>query len=193
MLLLAKTEQHLGNNDAAEAVLHSALALADPSRDDALLPYVAMSELLSARGRLGEARDILDEARKKLPPSATIERAFGEVSELQGDYDGAIAHYKAALERDPRDVVAHFKLGVALRRVRRFDDASGELDQVAAVDKEYPGLSLERGLLFEESGDVQKAIELFKRPTTQTCSFAWGARTWPSIAPTTPCRCCRRS
>ena len=33
LLLLAKTEQHLGNNDAAEAVLKSALALVDPSRN----------------------------------------------------------------------------------------------------------------------------------------------------------------
>jgi predicted Zn finger-like uncharacterized protein len=162
MLLLAKTEQHLGNNDAAETVLRSALAFADPSRDDALLPYVAMSELLSARGRLGEARDMLDEARKKLRPSSTLDRAFGDISELQGDYDGAIGHYKTALSKDPHDVLTHFRLGVALRRVRRFDEASAELDQVAAVDKDYPGLSLERGLLYEESGDVQKAIELFK-------------------------------
>jgi tetratricopeptide (TPR) repeat protein len=162
MLLLAKTEQHLGNNDAAETVLRSALAFADPSRDDALLPYVAMSELLSARGRLGEAREMLDDAKKKLPPSSTLDRAFGDNSELQGDYDGAITHYKTALSKDPHDVVAHFRLGVALRRVRRFDEAGAELDQVAAVDKDYPGLSLERGLLYEESGDVQKAIELFK-------------------------------
>jgi tetratricopeptide (TPR) repeat protein len=162
LLLLAKAEQHLGNNDAAETVLRAALALSDPSRDDALLPYVAMSELLSARGRLSEARDMLEDAKKKLPPSATLERAFGDLSQLQGDYDGAIAHFKAALDKDPRDVLTHFRLGVALRRVRRFDEANAELDQVAAVDKDYPGLSIERGLLFEESGDVQKAIDLFK-------------------------------
>ena len=41
----------------------------------------------------------------------------------------------------------------------RSAEAAAELDKVAAVDKDYPGLSLERGLLFEESGDVQKAIE----------------------------------
>jgi tetratricopeptide (TPR) repeat protein len=162
LLLLAKTEQHLGNNDAAETILKSALALVDPTRADALRPYVAMSELLSARGRLVEARDMLEDAKKKLPASSELERAFADVSELQGDYDGAIGHYKAALARDPHDVVAHFRLGVALRRVRKFDEASAELDQVAAVDKDYPGLSLERGVLYEESGDVQKAIELFK-------------------------------
>jgi tetratricopeptide (TPR) repeat protein len=162
LLLLAKAEVHLGNKDAAEAVLRAALACADPARSDALLPYVAMSELMSERGRLSDAREMLEEARKKLPPSATLERAFGDVSELQGDYDAAVAHYKTALAKDPRDVAAHFKLGVALRRMRKFDEAIGELDKVAAFDRDYPGLSLERGLLFEESGDVDKAIDQFK-------------------------------
>jgi tetratricopeptide (TPR) repeat protein len=162
LLLLARVEQHLGNNDAAEAVLKTALACVDPSRPDALLAYVAMSELLSARGRLSEAREMLEEARKKLPPSSTLERSFGDISEVQGDYDAAIGHYKAAILKDPKDVTAHFKLGVALRRMRKFEEAGTELDRVAAVDKDYPGLALERGILYEESGDVQKAIDLFK-------------------------------
>jgi tetratricopeptide (TPR) repeat protein len=162
LLLLAKAEEHLGNKDAAEAVLRTALACVDPTRTDALLPYVAMSELMSERGHLSDARDMLDEARKSLPPSATLERAFGDISELQGDYDAAVLHYRAALVKDPRDVTAHFKLGVALRRMRKFDEAVAELDKVAAFDRDYPGLSLERGLLFEEAGDVQKAIDQFK-------------------------------
>jgi len=162
LLLLAKAEVHLGNKDAAEAVLRTALACVDPARSDAMLPYVAMSELMSERGRLSDARDLLEEARKKLPPSSTLERAFGDISELQGDYDAAVGHYKTALVKDPKDVTAYFKLGVALRRMRKFDEAGGELDKVAAFDKDYPGLSLERGLLFEESGDVEKAIDQFK-------------------------------
>jgi tetratricopeptide (TPR) repeat protein len=138
------------------------VALIDPTRREAVLPYVALSELLSARGRLTEAKALLDDARGKLPPSAVLDRAFGEVAELQGDYDTAIADYKSAISKEPRDVGTHFRLAVALRRVRKFDDASAELDRVAALDKDYPGMSLERGLLFEESGDVEKAIEQFR-------------------------------
>jgi cellulose synthase operon protein C len=162
LILLGKVEKHLGNRDAAEADLRAATAYVDPSRPDAVLPYIALSELLSERGHLSDARAILEDAKKKLPASSTLERAFGEVSELQGDYDGAIEHYRTALSSDSRDVTTHFRLGIALRRIRRFDDAGAELDKVAAVDKDYPGLSLERGLLFEEAGDVEKAIELFK-------------------------------
>jgi tetratricopeptide (TPR) repeat protein len=161
LILLGKVEQHLGNNDAAEADLRAAVALVIPSRADAVLPYVALSKLLSERGRVADARGALDEAKKRLTPSTALERAFGEISELQGDYDAALDHYKSAIAKDPKDAAAHFRLGVVLRKIRRFDDAGAELDRVAAVDKDYPGLALERGLLFEESGEVEKAIEQF--------------------------------
>ena len=161
LILLGKVEQHLGNNDAAEADLRAAVALVVPSRADAVLPYVALSKLLSERGRVADARAALDEAKKRLTPSMALERAFGEISELQGDYDAALEHYKTAIAKDPKDAASHFRLGVVLRKIRRFDDAGTELDRVAAVDKDYPGLALERGLLFEESGEVEKAIEQF--------------------------------
>jgi tetratricopeptide (TPR) repeat protein len=162
LLLLGRVEQRLGNNDAAEAVLRAAVANVDPAKRDAVLPYVALSELLSARGHLSDASVLLDEARKKLPASGALDRAFGEVAEAQGEYDTAIADYRTAIAKDPKDVATHFHLAVVLRRIRKFDEAGAELDRVAAVDKDYPGLALERGLLFEESGDVQRAIDQFK-------------------------------
>ena len=162
LLLLGKVEQHLGNNDAAETALRAAIALVDPKKEDAVLPFVALSELQGARGRFSDATATLDDAKKKLPPSAALDRALGEVAELQGEYETAISDYRSALAKDPKDIVAHFRLAVALRRTRKFDEAGGELDKVAAVDKDYPGLALERGLLFEEAGDVEKAIDQFK-------------------------------
>ncbi len=162
LVLLGKVQQHLGDKDGAATVLRAAIGLVDPTRRDAVLPYVAMSELLSSGGQWAEARVVLDEARAKLPASAALDRAFGDMSGLQGDYDKSIAYYKSAIAKDPHDAGAHFRLGVALRKIRKFDEASAELDRVAAVDKDYPGLSLERGLLFEESGDVEKAIDQFK-------------------------------
>ena len=161
-LLLGKVEAHLGNPDAAEQDLRAALSFTDPSRSDAVLPFVALSGLLSARGRLSDAKAVLDDARKRLPPSAALDRAVGEVDEEQGEYDAAIAMYRSALAKDPHDVASHFRLAVVLRRTRKFDEASSELDRVAAVDKDYPAMSLERGLLYEDSGDVEKAIEQFK-------------------------------
>lgn len=162
LLLLGKVEKHLGNDDAAEVDLRSAITHVDPTRVDAVQPYVALCELLSARGRVADARATLDEAKKKLPESSALDRAFGAFDEMQGDYEGAIAQYRAAIAKDAKEAASHFRLAVILRRLRRFDEASSELDKVAAVDRDYPGLLLERGLLFEDSGEVARAIDQFK-------------------------------
>jgi tetratricopeptide (TPR) repeat protein len=162
LLVLAKVEQHLGNADAAEADLRAAIAAVDPSRLDAVQPYVALCKLESSRGKADSARATLEEAKARLPPSSALERALGDVSEAEGDVQTAIARYRAAISMDPKDVAAHFHLGAALRKVGRFEESAAELDKVAAVDADYPGLVLERGLLFEDSGDVEHAIEQFK-------------------------------
>lgn len=162
LLVLGRVEGRLQNNDAADAALRSAVTYADPTRVDSVLPYIELSHLLGKRGLTVEAKTTLDEAKKKLPPSAALDRAFAEVSEMQGEYEVAVSYLRSALEKDPRDARSHFMLGQAYRRMRKFDDAAGEFDQVVAVDKDYPNLSLERGLLFEESGDLQKAIDQFK-------------------------------
>ncbi|MGH7271343.1 MAG: tetratricopeptide repeat protein, partial [Polyangiaceae bacterium] len=47
VMLLGKVEKRLGNSDAAEGDLRAATALVDPARATAVLPYVALSELLS--------------------------------------------------------------------------------------------------------------------------------------------------
>jgi tetratricopeptide (TPR) repeat protein len=45
--------------------------------------------------------------------------------------------------------------------MRRFDDAQAAFDKVAAVDKDFPGLSLEQGLIYEETGKTDKALEMY--------------------------------
>jgi tetratricopeptide (TPR) repeat protein len=162
LLTLGRVEQRLGNDDAAEADLRATIAAVDPTRADAVLPYVVLAKLQSSRGRLADAHATLDAAATKLPPSSQLDRAFGEVAELQGDYDGAVARFRAAVVKDPKDLTARFRLAVVLRRQRKYDAAVAVLDRVSAVDADFPGLLLERGMLFEDTGDVQKAIELFK-------------------------------
>jgi predicted Zn finger-like uncharacterized protein len=163
LVFLAQVEHHLGNDEPAEADLRSAMALVTPTDLAAVRPYIALSQLLSSRGRLDDAKAVLEEAKQKLPPSAALDRAIGELAEQQGNYDLAIAQYRAALQKAPRDLAAHFRLAVVMRRLRRFAEAGDELDKVAKVDPDYPGLALERGLLFQESGNVEKAIAEFQR------------------------------
>ncbi len=161
-LWLGKTDTKLSNLPGAEADFRAAIALTDPARADSVLAYVALSGLLTQEGRAADAQSVLDDAQKKLPSSAALDRALGEVAEQQGSLDAAALHYRAAIAKEPKDLSAHFHLAATLRKSKKFDAATAELELVEASDPEYPGLALERGQLYQESGDIQKAIDQFK-------------------------------
>jgi tetratricopeptide (TPR) repeat protein len=158
---LAKVETALGNKKAAEDAYAIAIGLANPAKPEAIEPYVGLAEMLASDGRATEAQAKLDEAKAKLPDSAAMQRALGEVSAVQGNYDDAILHYQAAVQKDPEDLSARFLLGKTYLQMNRIDLASAELDKVLAADKDYPGLAMERGRLFELSGQIEKALEQF--------------------------------
>ncbi len=123
---------------------------------------MALSELYLARGAYSDAMSTLDEARRRLAPSVALDCAFGEVAEQQGNFVEAVARYREATSRDPRGARPRFQLAVALRKAHELAEAKAELDKVAAVDADYPGLMLERGQLFEDLGEIGNAVEQFQ-------------------------------
>ncbi|MDB4940489.1 MAG: hypothetical protein JWP97_23 [Labilithrix sp.] len=167
-LWLAKAEEALGNKSVAEKLYNEAVDLADPANADAIDAYAALASFLASQGRAQEAQAKLDAARGKLPDTATLQRAFGDVAESQGHFDEALGHYQAALQKSPNDLATRFRLGKTYRKLKRLDEAAKEFDTIVATDKEYPNIAVERGLLFEQSGDVQKALEQFQSALDKT-------------------------
>jgi tetratricopeptide (TPR) repeat protein len=80
---------------------------------------------------------------------------------VQGQYDDAVLHYQAAIQNDPDDLSSRFLLGHTYRLMNHLDLATAEFDKVFAVDKDYPQLAMERGLIFEQSNQIDKALEQF--------------------------------
>ncbi len=166
-LILAATlglvEMALGNKAEAEKALAAAVDLVTESDGNAgVQAYIAYALFLAADGRAKDADAKLDDMKLKLPDSVEMQRMLGTYDATQGRFDGAVVHFRNAIELDPQDTSTRFQLAVTLRRMRRMEDASTEFDKVLAADKDYPGLALERGILYEESGEVEKALEQFK-------------------------------
>jgi predicted Zn finger-like uncharacterized protein len=159
---LGRTEEALGDKAAAERIYGEAIGVGG-KRPETIEAYVALSQLLASQGRPADAQAKLVEARKDLPPSATIFRSIGDVDLAAGRYEAARDEYLSALEADGDDLAARFKLGVTYRHMSKFDEAQAEFDKVAALDKEYPGLALERGLLYEASNRTQEALEYYQQ------------------------------
>ncbi|MCC6556833.1 MAG: tetratricopeptide repeat protein, partial [Polyangiaceae bacterium] len=156
---LGRTELALGNKKEAEAAYLDAVTVPE-NRPEIVDAYVALASLLSSLGRNEEASTRLAEASAKFPDLPALHKAKAEVAMQTGRFEDAKRELELALSKED-DLGTRFKLGVANRRLRLFDDAAKIFDQVAAADKDYPGLALERGLLFEETGQSERALEMY--------------------------------
>ncbi|WP_437590783.1 tetratricopeptide repeat protein [Sorangium sp. So ce1000] len=156
---LGRTELALGNKKEAEQAYLDAVKSTE-NRPEVVDAYVALASLLSSLGRNEAAAEKLSEATAKFPDLPALHKAKAEVALQTGRYEEARQELELALAKED-DLGSQFKLGVAYRRLRRFDDATRVFDKVAAADKDYPGLALERGLLFEETGQSERALEMY--------------------------------
>ncbi len=119
--LRANTELLAGDLLAADRAADSAKAIASRAgnvTEGARTLWVA-ARIAAARGRLNEARTLLDRAAEKLPPhfeqdlAWQIELARADVAERAGDTTGALAHLASGIE-----IVEDVRRGVTGHRER---------------------------------------------------------------------------
>ncbi len=158
---LGRAEEVLGNKKEAEAAYTTAIKVGG-DQPQTVEAYVALAQLLSALGRIDDANARLADAGNRFPGLAALHRARGDVALSTGNLAEAKKEYETALDRED-DLATKFKLGSTLRRMRQFDDASKLFDSISESDKDFPGLALERGLLFEETGQSERATEMYAK------------------------------
>ncbi len=151
----------LGDRKGAEAAYRESIANGMDA-PDAVLPYIALAGVLSQIGKLDAANETLSDAQKRLPASPALYKALGHVAMTQGRYADGLTAFEHAIELDPDDIEARFLVGTALVREREFDKALEIFDAVAKVDRDFPGLALERGVLFQESGRTEEALHEYE-------------------------------
>jgi tetratricopeptide (TPR) repeat protein len=121
-----------GRLDEAWEAFSAALAAGDEPAQAAARNKRALVHL--ARGDRDAARAELNAA---LAVHAACVPALVNLGNLQlddGDVDGAICRFDAALELDPDSAAAHHNLGVAYRRLGRHADAVRELRRATALE-----------------------------------------------------------
>lgn len=153
-------EMELNNAEAAEKAFTTAIEVAGDT-PEAVDSYVALSELLLRTGRNDEAAAKLREAQERFPDLAALNIAKGKVMIRSGNCTAAVLEFDKALEQG-EDLDALFQKAKALRCARRFDECAATLDKVSQKDKNYPGLALERGLYYEDTGQSERALEMYQ-------------------------------
>ncbi|HWO12003.1 MAG TPA: tetratricopeptide repeat protein, partial [Polyangiaceae bacterium] len=163
----AKVDQALNHTDSALTGYRAAIAAGKGSAES-VEAYLALAKLQAEIGQLAAAQDTLTEAHDKLPPSGALHKALGEIAITRAEYAPALEHFQKALELDSGDTRARFLTAVALTRLGRFDEAMQAFQSVVQTDKDFPGLAVERGRLFEVSGRNAEALTEYEGALKQT-------------------------
>src|SRR5215468_9359129 len=78
-----------------------------------------------------------------------------------GDYDGAIAAFSAAMRLDPKSALALTNRGVAYERKGDMDRAIADFSEAIRLDPNYALASSDRGIAYARKGDNDRAIADF--------------------------------
>lgn len=68
----------------------------------------------TARMHMRAWNDVLYQMFRKTPASFRVNQISAEIFELQGNYEAAISEYKKAIEKNPKAINLHFRLGRAI-------------------------------------------------------------------------------
>jgi tetratricopeptide (TPR) repeat protein len=156
-----RVNELLGQRKEAESDFRKAIDNAK-TPEQGVPSYVALAALLASTNRAAEAATLLQDASKNYPGSPELAKARGEVALRSGKLEEALGQFEAALKKAPDDLSTRFFIGQTLMKMRKFDQAVAVLDAVQKIDPEYPGLSLERGLYYEETGQSEEALRMYE-------------------------------
>jgi len=135
------------------------ITAADPRNPDG---WTNIGRVLLQEGDTAGARRVLEES---LGINANLARTnffYAKALREDGDYDGAIAHFKTVVEQFPRDRVVHNELGRVLFLEKRYADAVAEFEKTLAIDPEdlqahYNLMLCYAGLVEETKAEEHKA------------------------------------
>jgi len=89
---------------------------------------------------------------------AEIETTQGDAMQASGEWELAVAHYRAALAIDPDFVRARSNLGATLGSLQQFEEAAQELERALALDPQHLSTRGNLGKVLLELGRFDEAI-----------------------------------
>lgn len=119
-----------GNDPAAEQTLRTAISAAP----QAPWPYAGLAELLTRHGRLPEAEEVCQAALHADPTNANAHEKLGALLAARMKAFEAAEHFQKAVDLAGPEPQLVTRLGHALLRLGRLDEAKRYLESAAAAD-----------------------------------------------------------
>lgn len=158
ILLLKGGEVH----EAAEAFRTYRELLGDGRPPAAFFAFATLAE--AAAGRLDAARTLGEEGAARHPHSAPVHLHLGAVRERAGDWAGAEAEYRRAVEEDASLPQAEKSLGDALYRRGAYDEAAAAYSRALKLNPEIGDDTYFRlGNIHYKKMEREEAVRLWRR------------------------------
>jgi Flp pilus assembly protein TadD len=115
-----------------------------------------------------EIPDIVLVSQAQVQQQAELKEMQGLVKDAadkigQGDFDGAIALLKGALEKDPKDVNALYLIGLSYARKKMYPEAMAALSQVTQASPKFAPAFFELAVCYQQQNDIDKALEYYQK------------------------------
>ncbi len=158
-----------GNLEASIAALKEAISRTPYS--NALYESLAARQL--AAGNTSEGLVTIKRGLELFPEDAAL-RGLGEQTSAdgltqqgiaqfkQGNMQAAMGQFRAAVESNPGDAVAHDYIGVILGESGRLNEAIVEFDQAIRLDPGLPDPHFHLGLAYKQTGRITDAISEYQ-------------------------------
>jgi len=119
------------------------------------------------------------------PDHLRLRRIQIRVKVLSHDAGSLVLRYREERQRNPQDPLLHYGLGLALAKLRQFDEALKELQYVIRAFPRRETFLLDLAQVYFEAGRYQKALEILKpfcekHPESTTACYLF-ARTYQEL------------
>ncbi len=153
-------EQYYNSQEFDSAYVNYERASKEDEADDK--PFIGMGNVAFELNRLDSALVSYDQALQINSNSSEIQFKRGLILYYQKKYDQAAQTLAGLFEKDPTYFDALQKLGDVYYDQKRYDEALKYYDQAYANGVRNNWICYVSGYLYEEKGNTQKAISLYK-------------------------------
>jgi tetratricopeptide (TPR) repeat protein len=157
----ASVQQELGHREEAIRALLKADEISPRDSERKL----SLGKLLLDEGRTDEGKAFLEQAVRQTPTQdrKAIELKAAEAYLKAECFEEAEKLFSNALESDPQELYLYNRLGIALRRQKKYAEAERYYNQALKIHPDNPVIFYNLGVLYVQKQEPHRAIQFFEK------------------------------